>query len=87
MRHKTITLCPTTYEIARKKTNFSGWIRQQLLKEHSAIGKSTYRDPIYGAYCEKCDLTFKNPHKVILEFFHYCRTCGEETEYLGELAQ
>lgn len=31
MRHKTITLCPTTYEIARKMDNFSAWIRIQLL--------------------------------------------------------
>jgi len=31
MRHKTITLCPTTYEIARKMDNFSAWIRIQIL--------------------------------------------------------
>lgn len=31
MRHKTITLCPTTYEIARNMDNFSAWIRIQLL--------------------------------------------------------
>jgi len=31
MRHKTITLCPTTYEIARKIDNFSAWIRIQIL--------------------------------------------------------
>lgn len=31
MRHKTITLCPTTYEIARKMDNFSAWIRMQIL--------------------------------------------------------
>ena len=27
MRHKMITLCPTTYEKASKIKNFSGWIR------------------------------------------------------------
>ena len=26
-----VTLCPTTYEIARKMDNFSAWIRIQLL--------------------------------------------------------
>jgi hypothetical protein len=31
MRHKTITLCPTTYEIAKKMPNFSKWIRETLL--------------------------------------------------------
>ena len=30
MRHKMVTLCPTTYEIAQKTKNFSGWIREQL---------------------------------------------------------
>ncbi len=31
MRHKTITLCPTTYEIARKMPNFSQWCRKIIL--------------------------------------------------------
>lgn len=31
MRHKTITLCPTSYEIAKKMPNFSQWIRKKLL--------------------------------------------------------
>ena len=26
-----VTLCPTTYEIASKMDNFSGWIRIQLM--------------------------------------------------------
>ena len=26
-----VTLCPTTYEVAQKMDNFSGWIRIQLL--------------------------------------------------------
>jgi hypothetical protein len=32
MRHKTITLCPTTYETARKMENFSQWVRYELRK-------------------------------------------------------
>lgn len=31
MRHKTITLCLTSYEIAQGMTNFSSWVRKQLL--------------------------------------------------------
>jgi hypothetical protein len=31
MRNKMVTLCPTTYEIASKMDNFSGWIRIQLM--------------------------------------------------------
>lgn len=30
-RQKMITLCPTSYEIAQGMTNFSGWVRKQLL--------------------------------------------------------
>lgn len=33
MRHKTITLCPTSYEIARKMPNFSQWCRTILLNK------------------------------------------------------
>ena len=31
MRHKTITLCPTSYERARKMPNFSQWCRKIIL--------------------------------------------------------
>lgn len=34
MRNKMITLCPTSYELAQKMTNFSGWVRQKLLEDH-----------------------------------------------------
>lgn len=33
MRQKLITLCPNSWELAMKKTNFSQWVRQQLLAE------------------------------------------------------
>lgn len=33
MRQKLITLCPVTWELAQRKTNFSGWIRDMLRKE------------------------------------------------------
>ena len=59
MRHKTITLCPTTYEIARKMPNFSKWIRQKLLKMHAEIAVAK-PEQIHQAYCEKCDLIFSN---------------------------
>ena len=32
MRNKTISLCDKSFEVARKMPNFSGWIREQLLK-------------------------------------------------------
>ena len=35
MRQKLITLCPTTYELASKKPNFSDWVRNQLRSERN----------------------------------------------------
>ena len=35
MRQKLITLCPKTWDLAQKKTNFSGWIRDQLRSERN----------------------------------------------------
>ena len=33
MRQKLITLCPNSWELAMKKTNFSQWVRSKLLEE------------------------------------------------------
>ena len=35
MRQKLITLCPTTYELASRKTNFSDWVRNKLRSERN----------------------------------------------------
>ena len=35
MRQKLITLDETTWKLAQKKTNFSGWIRNQLRSERN----------------------------------------------------
>lgn len=42
MRNKMITLCPTTYEIAQKIPNFSGWIRKILLNPDAALEDADY---------------------------------------------
>jgi hypothetical protein len=34
MRQKMITLCPTTYELAKKMPNFSSWVRLKLMEMH-----------------------------------------------------
>lgn len=84
MRHKTITLCPTTYEIARKMKNFSSWIRQQLLKEHATIGVAAIeRDVIWGATCVECDLMFRHRDRFKVEEYHYCHKCGKQTQFIG----
>ena len=35
MRQKLITLCPTTWELAQRKPNFSAWIRDKLRSERN----------------------------------------------------
>jgi predicted membrane chloride channel (bestrophin family) len=35
MRQKLITLCPITWDLAQKKSNFSAWIRNQLRSERN----------------------------------------------------
>ena len=38
MRQKLITLDPTTFELASKKTNFSEWVRNMLRSERNKQG-------------------------------------------------
>ena len=37
MRQKLITLDPTSFELASKKTNFSEWVRNQLRSERNKV--------------------------------------------------
>jgi DnaJ-class molecular chaperone len=69
MRNKMITLCPTTYETAKKMPNFSAWVRNQLrdLEDYTpnkAKYEYTYKCPVcksietspkrHARTCEKC---------------------------------
>jgi predicted SprT family Zn-dependent metalloprotease len=55
MRHKTITLCPTSYEIAKKMPNFSKWIRDQLLQRQGITSNGITQ---WAYECAKCQQTF-----------------------------
>ena len=84
MRHKTITLCPTTYEIARKMDNFSAWIRQELMKKQATQYKAKPEiKQKYAAYCNPCDLTHLNTNPDLLKGSMPCQECGKATVYLG----
>ena len=84
MRHKTITLCPTTYEIARKMDNFSAWIRHELMKHpathYNAKTEIKEKD---GENCELCDVTYLHSDPVLLQGRMLCKKCGKGTTYLG----
>ena len=51
MRNKMITLCPTSYELAQKMTNFSSWVRRQLLEQR---GMGTITRPDRELLHEEC---------------------------------
>lgn len=56
MRNKMITLCPTSYEIARDMPNFSAWVRMKLLEDSVVIHTlSTKPKPVPKNYmCKHC---------------------------------
>ncbi len=61
-----ISLCSKTLSLAEKKTNFSEWVRSQLLKENETVERSikwTYE-------CEDCATTWISKH---LDNYFYCR--------------
>lgn len=70
MRHKMVNLCPTTYEMAQKMRNFSGWIRKKLLEENTGYS--------WGLVwkCIPCDqrYTYKKTPRIQPE----CVYCGKE---------
>ena len=47
MRPITISLDATTWELAKKKQNFSAWVRDQLRSERNKMGE----DKILCTYC------------------------------------
>ena len=50
MRQKMINLCPTTYEMAKKMPNFSGWIRNKLLETFKK--SESEQEKVLPAKCE-----------------------------------
>lgn len=44
MRQKLVTLCPTTFELAMKKRNFSAWIRRMLNEEADGYTADAYAE-------------------------------------------
>lgn len=82
MRHKTITLCLNSFEIASKKANFSGWVRRKLLEEQE-IEQIVEVNPImYEAICEPCDIVYANKLPFMVEH-QFCKKCHQKCVYLG----
>lgn len=54
MRHKMVSLCPTTYEKAQKIDNFSKWVRAKLLEDDSPT-EEVFK---FFAECSRCQTTW-----------------------------
>jgi hypothetical protein len=61
MRQKLITLCPITWELALKKTNFSAWVRDQLRSERNKRENNM-------KYCRYCATN----HPIETFYDHLC---------------
>jgi len=52
MRQKLITLDPTSWDLAAKKTNFSEWVRNQLRSERNGSDNHEYLEQLEAEVIE-----------------------------------
>lgn len=82
MRPINVTLCSTTWELAKRKANFSEWVRRKLYEENKEIVDREEKKQMYEAYCASCDLTYSNPNAFMVEH-QYCKKCFKQCKYMG----
>lgn len=76
MRHKMITLCLNSFEIAQKMPNFSAWVRKKILEESNMITN----DPIFHLYqCPVCIIKVESEQR----FARHCSLCNYPMKYKG----
>ena len=84
MRQKMISLCDRSYKIAKNMDNFSGWIREELLKydpEHQRIEREKHLKHAYECIpCQKITWTVGK-----WETGYKCRHCDKSMIYMGLL--
>ena len=72
MRHKMVSLCPTTYEKAQKIDNFSKWVREKLLEDSSPMEEVRK----YFARCNMCDTQWSSYVRKRVPTPGFCPTCS-----------
>ncbi len=75
MRNKMITLCPTTFELAKNMPNFSAWVRHQLLLLQIHLNEFEDED------LKDEELQCKNCEEVGA---HFCRPIGMFVKGMGQ---
>ncbi len=64
-----ITLCPTTWEMASKMTNFSDWVRRKLLDDQ----ETEHQTRKFFAECSRCGTTWSSYNSKRVP--HVCGSC------------
>jgi len=72
MRPINVTLCSTTWELAKEKANFSAWVRRKLIEENKPL------DKWYDYYCSICEITSQYQASRVLGVRSHqdCNICG-----------
>jgi len=80
MRPINVTLCSTTWELAKQKANFSGWVRRKLIEENKPL------DKWYDYYCSICEHYSKYQASRVLGVLKVqdCGICGQTAMLNGE---
>ena len=81
MRQKMITLDPTSWEIASKMKNFSGWVRQQLREMDESERK--VKAIQWESTCKKCEMFFLHNSEYAAKY-HFCPKCHDHCVYVGK---
>jgi len=81
MRNKMITLCPTSYELAQKMPNFSGWVREKVLAQRSG---NTQRPQEWEYKCPCCKKTIIAPLRTSRVCF-CIKEGGVNMDFIGEV--
>jgi len=79
MRPINVTLCSTTWELAKQKANFSGWVRRKLVEENKPLEK------FYDYECESCFKIsqYQASHVLGVRNVQDCGSCGKMAMLLG----
>jgi len=73
MRPINVTLCSTTWELAKEKNNFSAWVRRKLIEDRKPL------DKWYEYECESCSKISKYQASRVLgvKWVQDCHSCGK----------
>jgi len=79
MRHKTLTLCLNSFEIAARMPNFSAWVREKLLEE----GVAASSERILWSYEYECPRCHKKKAFPSQDMAWRCNMCDVALDFVS----